>query len=277
MPQNKTNMKNYKNVKLIVTDMDGTLLHSDYTLNPLFFDIYNQIKTLGISFAVASGRQYESLFNIFKEIQNDIYFIAENGGNVVYQGKQQFVQEIDPKIIKEVVKIIRLIPNTELILCGVKSAYIEESKPEFEEHIAPYYPLRELVSDFLKPINDQIVKIAIYNPESSEDNIFPHVGYLKDKFQVVISGKHWVDISVENSNKGYALKKIQNILQVSKEETMVFGDYLNDIEMMSNGYYSFAMDNAHPLLKEKARFLASSNDEDGVLKILKDIIEQKNK
>lgn len=266
-------MIDYKKVKLLVTDMDGTLLHSDYTLNPNFFIIYNQLKELGITFTVASGRQYESLLHIFEKIQNETYFIAENGGNVVFREKQLLVQEIKPSIIEEVIKLI--LPNTELILCGIKSAYVEEAYPEFEKHIAPYYPMRKIVSDFSEPIEDQIVKIAIYNPVSSEDKILPHVKYLQKNYQVVVSGQHWLDISTKNSNKGFALQEIQKILQISKDETMVFGDYLNDLGMMDNGYFSFAMANAHPDLKEKARFIAASNNEDGVLKILEDLIAQR--
>lgn len=268
-------MIDYRKVKLVVTDMDGTLLHSDYTLNPRFFNIYNQLKELGITFTVASGRQYESLLHIFEKIQDDIYFIAENGGNVVFRGKQLLIQEIEPGIIEEVVKQIRTLPDTELILCGIKNAYVEEAYPEFERHIAPYYPMRKIVSDFSEPIEDQIVKIAIYNPVSSEEYILPHVEYLQKNYQVVVSGQHWVDISTKNSNKGFALQEIQKILQVSKDQTMVFGDYLNDLGMMDNSYFSFAMANAHSELKEKARFIAASNDEDGVLKILEDLIAQR--
>lgn len=50
---------------------------------------------------------------------------------------------------------------------------------------------------------------------------------------------------------------------------MVFGDYLNDLEMMSTGKYSFAMKNAHPLLKEHCNFTAESNNDNGVIKAIK--------
>ena len=56
---------------------------------------------------------------------------------------------------------------------------------------------------------------------------------------------------------------------------MVFGDYLNDLGMFNESYFSYAMKNAHPKLKEIAKFEADTNDEDGVLKVLKEVIAQR--
>ncbi|MDR2122067.1 MAG: Cof-type HAD-IIB family hydrolase [Flavobacteriaceae bacterium] len=268
-------MVDYKNVKLVVADMDGTLLHSDYTLNPEFFDVYRQLKEINVKFMVASGRQYDSLLHIFESIKDEIYFIAENGGNVIYREKQLFAQKMEREIINEVVKTVRALPDTEMLLCGVKNAYVETAHPEFEKYVTPYYPKRKVVSDLLQTVDDQIVKIAIYNKTDSEKNILPYVEHLKDKCLLKVSGKNWLDISEKNSNKGLALRKVQEILHISKEETMVFGDYLNDLEMMEEGYFSYAMANAHPFLKENARFQTSSNDNDGVLKVLKEVIKQR--
>ncbi len=272
-------MTDYSKVKLVVTDMDGTLLHSDYSLNPEFFQIYQQLKELDVRFMAASGRQYYSLLGVFESIQDDMYFIAENGGNVIHQDQSILTQPMDNEIIKEVVQIFRTHSDTEVLVCGLKNAYVEELHPEFEKYVTPYYPRTKLVPDLLEPINDQIVKMAIYNKNSSEENVYPYVKQLeKEEYQVKVSGKNWLDVSVKNSNKGFALKKVLDVLQISPEETMVFGDYLNDLEMMKVGYFNFAMANAHPQLKEMARFHTASNDEDGVLKVLRELIQQrKNK
>ncbi|MCB0469699.1 MAG: HAD hydrolase family protein, partial [Flavobacteriaceae bacterium] len=73
----------------------------------------------------------------------------------------------------------------------------------------------------------------------------------------------------------FALKNLQQQLNVSEEETMVFGDYNNDLEMLSLAYYSFAMENAHPNVKNTARFVTKSNDEEGVETILQQLIKEK--
>ena len=74
-------------------------------------------------------------------------------------------------------------------------------------------------------------------------------------------------------NKGLAISEIQKLLNIKQEETMVFGDYLNDLEMMQNAYHSYAMENAHSDLKKVARFIAKSNDDNGVVRAIKEKLE----
>lgn len=78
-----------------------------------------------------------------------------------------------------------------------------------------------------------------------------------------------MDCMAHGVNKGQALKTLQESLEIRPEETMVFGDQLNDIEMLNQAYYSFAVGNARPEVKKAARFLADTNVNDGVLKILR--------
>ena len=66
-----------------------------------------------------------------------------------------------------------------------------------------------------------------------------------------------------------AVKLLQDSLEIKPEETMAFGDQLNDIEMLEQAYYSFAVGNARPEVKATARFQTDTNVNDGVLKILK--------
>ena len=75
-------------IKLVVTDIDGTLLPegTDH-LNPELFEVIRALKKNGIQFAVGSGRQYMSMRYLFQPVLDDVIFIAENGSNVMYQGK----------------------------------------------------------------------------------------------------------------------------------------------------------------------------------------------
>ena len=95
---------------------------------------------------------------------------------------------------------------------------------------------------------------------------------LYQKLLIKISGTNWLDISTEKANKGNALKEIQKILNISKTETMVFGDYHNDIEMMQEADFSFAMENAHKDIKKIAKYTTKSNNEFGVESILEKLV-----
>ena len=62
------------------------------------------------------------------------------------------------------------------------------------------------------------------------------------------------------------------MFNIRYDETMVFGDHMNDLEMMSSAYYSYAMKNAEENVKNSARFIAGTNDEDGVINVIKEVV-----
>ena len=89
---------------------------------------------------------------------------------------------------------------------------------------------------------------------------------------MVVSAKIWLDVMNAEASKGAAIKHLQNTLGFTYEQTMSFGDYLNDLEMLKESYHSYAMENAHPKLKEIARFAAPSNVDAGVFQVLEKLL-----
>lgn len=257
--------------------MDGTLLNSKKELSPGFYPLFHQLRELGILFAAASGRQFFNLQNEFSAIQNDMIFIAENGSYVFYKGRDILVQALDRNTTHQLINIARKIPDAYIILCGKKQAYIENTDPVFMEHVNMYYDRKRSVEDLLQVEDDQFLKIAICDLAGSEQNSYTYFRHLENELQVKVSGSIWLDLSHKLANKGRAIKVLQQEFNISFDETMIFGDYLNDLEMMKEGYFSYAMENAHPEIKEVSRFIAQSNDEDGVMKVLETILKYRFK
>ncbi len=79
---------------------------------------------------------------------------------------------------------------------------------------------------------------------------------------------HWVDIMDKHVDKGEGVKAIQRALGVTRAQTAAFGDYLNDIGMLNEAEFSFAMANAHEGVKKAARYLAPANTEEGVIRVV---------
>ncbi|MGF6907105.1 HAD family hydrolase [Fusobacterium sp. PH5-44] len=256
-------------IKLIATDMDGTLLNEKGNIDVEFWELEKRLKAEGIYFAVASGRQYDTLLSQFEQIKDRTIFIAENGCNVQYQGKEIYSNTIPMNETRKILNEIYEIDKTEIVVCGKKSAYVSGKNKEFSEELAKYYLALKVVDD-IRNIDDDVFKIALCSFSGSESHIFPHLTNIKDEYQVVVSGDSWVDISQKYANKGVAIEKIQERFNISYNETMVFGDYLNDLEMMAAAKYSFAMENAHPQLKKVANFQAKSNREMGVINAIKE-------
>ena len=124
------------------------------------------------------------------------------------------------------------------------------------------------VEDLLD-LEEPPVKISIYKPDGIEEAtrfVFDEFG---TELKLACAGDMWMDCMKPGINKGQAVKLLQDSLEIKPEETMAFGDQLNDIEMLEQAYYSFAVGNARPEVKATARFQTDTNVNDGVLKILK--------
>ncbi|MEH6940866.1 Cof-type HAD-IIB family hydrolase [Bacillus sp. JJ722] len=256
-------------IKLIATDMDGTLLNDQNQLPTEFHSIYNALTEKGIIFGAASGRQYYNLIDRFHDEKDQMLFIAENGTFVVYKGEELFSNTLQRDVALKLVEIGRTIEDAHVILCGKKAAYIESSTPELLEQVDKYYARREIVTNLMY-VEDEILKVTILDFKGAEQNSNQFFSEYRQQLQVAVSGFLWLDITNGNANKGTAIQKVQEYFHVTSEQTMVFGDYLNDLEMMKQAYYSFAMENAHKEIKNVARFEAKSNNEAGVIESIKE-------
>ncbi|TBV24827.1 Cof-type HAD-IIB family hydrolase [Meridianimaribacter sp. CL38] len=266
---------NLSQVKLVVTDMDGTLLNSKGEVSDNFYSIFKELKHHNIHFIAASGRQYHSIIDKLHDIKDEITVIAENGG-IAKQGKTQLLSNYFPiEVIHQLIVLLRTIDDAHIVLCGENYAYVESKDDDFIFMFSEYYTQFKLVEDLTEVLDDNFLKIAVYSFGGSEEFVYPHVKNYENDLQVKISGNNWLDLSHINTNKGYALQQIQTTLGISKAETMVFGDYNNDLEMLQLADYSFAMKNAHPNVKKVAKFETKSNDEGGVEFILKQLINDK--
>ncbi|USD59320.1 HAD family hydrolase [Vibrio sp. SCSIO 43140] len=260
-------------IKFIATDMDGTLLDENSNLPPAFPEFFQRLKNENILFAAASGRQYYSLYDTFEGYQDEMLFIAENGTLVMHQGKELYSCTLDSDSVPSIINKARSINDAFIVLCGKKGAYIETQDPTALEEISKYYHRCEYVEDLLT-VDDEFIKIAVLNFNGSAEQIEPIIRpAFGDNFQVVVSAKIWLDVMNKVASKGAAIRHLQQTMGFTYEQTMSFGDYFNDAEMLKESYYSYAMENAHPGVKEIARFSAPSNTEFGVISAVYDFLD----
>ena len=262
-------------VKLVATDMDGTLLNSEGKVSEQFFRQFEQLQNLGITFVAASGRQYYSIIQKLKPIKDDIYVIAENGALTMHGNKELQKTVIDRELYLELLDLTKDLKGSQVILCGRKKGYIEDYGQDFVNMFTEFYDRYEIVENLADVVDDAYLKIAICNQNGSEKYLYPALKHLEDRLKVKVSGEIWLDLSHNDANKGHALGKLQEKLNITPEETVVFGDYNNDLEMMAKAAYSFAMENAHPNVKEVANYMTKSNNDFGVEVILEKIITSK--
>ncbi|WP_430905689.1 HAD family hydrolase [Maribacter sp. 2-571] len=261
----------FSSVKMVVSDMDGTLLNSNHEVSERFFELFPKLAQHGIRFVAASGRQYDSIIDKLQPIKNEITVIAENGGFAMEGSTEIVSTPLASEKQYEVLELLADIPDINTVLCGKKCAYIAKNASNFLNKLKEYYSSYQTLPE-LKAYHGELLKIAIYHPESSERYIYPVVAHLNGDLMVKISGPNWVDISSPNAHKGHALQKVQSLYGTQPSETMVFGDYFNDLEMLALADYSFAMANAHPDVKKAAKHSTNSNDDFGVERVLEQLL-----
>jgi Cof subfamily protein (haloacid dehalogenase superfamily) len=259
-------------IRLIAVDMDGTLLDGEGRVPEKLWPLLTEMTRRGIAFAPASGRQYATLRREFGEHGDDMVFIAENGTFVVRHDAELSSEVIDREVVTRIVATVRQVPrDVGIVLCGKRAAYIERTDEAFRAEADRYYAeLRDVVD--LDTVDDDILKVAVFDFGNAEEGVAPALQEIADTHQVVVSGEHWVDIMNPGVNKGVALRRLQEKLGVTADQTAAFGDYLNDLEMMDAAAYSFAMANAHPDVAARARFRAPSNRDHGVIRVLEELL-----
>lgn len=251
-------------IKLIATDMDGTLLDENGHLPEGFTDILDRLRAKDIKLVVASGRPYYTLQTNFGPVGRYLSYICENGALVVDNNEIIYKNLIDSDMVQNIIKEAKTVKSNALVLCSPNCAYIENYSEEHLAEIKKYYTTLNIVDD-LSEVDADIIKISVCNLDVSNNWVDFK---FKDNLNIVSTADIWTDISNKNVNKGIALKSLMETDNILKDETMVLGDYYNDIEMLAQAEYSFVMENAPEDMKQYGKYIAASNVEHGVLRAI---------
>ena len=261
-------------IKLVAVDIDGTFVRSDYTYDvPRFKHILSAMQNSGCHFVVASGNQYYQLRDLFPGYDQELSFVAENGAFVKDKTDLIFTADMPKETVDLVIDVCREYPEILNVLCGVESAYCQRGtvNQDFFELTNIYYHRLKWVDDF-KDVKDQILKIAPNVPE--EKTYFYYDMFcerLKGKVEPTTSGHGSIDLIIPGCHKASGLRRLAERWGISREQCAAFGDGGNDIEMLNYCRYSYAMENASQNVKDAAKYMCPSNDDDGVLVTLEKI------
>ena len=252
--------------RIIALDMDGTLLDAAGQIPDSFWPVLGELRSRGVAVAPASGRQLATLRAIFP---GDT-FIAENGTCVFHEGEVVSTTLLDVPTVHSVIDAAAGL-DMDLVVCTPTVAYhLPGISAETEAELAKYYHSRQATED-LHAVTG-VIKLAGFTTGDAEREIHPALRDAAPDANVVVSGAHWVDIMAAGAGKGRALTALAEAMGVGKHQIAAFGDYLNDLEMLGEGEWSFAMENAHPDIKKASKYLAPANTEDGVGQVLKRLL-----
>ena len=288
-------------IKLIASDMDGTLLNHNHKIPKENVELINYAKNQGIEFVVATGRAYyEALPALNKEnINCDV--ISFNGG-IVYD-KNGNIISITPMLPKDLYYTIEILKsfdisyqlytkNTiytksietdinayiDLIRSNGYDPDVEHLRAEAQQKLdVGYITEVENIELYLNEKENPPIKIiAISNDISKLENAAKLLSE-NTSISVTSSGANNIEIMHKNATKGEALKEIAKIYGINLENAVAIGDNLNDQAMLDIVGYSVAMKNGNTILKEQAKYVTEkTNSEGGVADTIFKLIEENN-
>lgn len=266
-------------VKMVVTDLDGTLFNSQEEVAEENRRAFHNVIRQGVIPAVATGRIKSEARYAFEAIGADRYFMGMNGCRTVdmQAGKIIYEHLLPRNIINEIYQrldalniFFQMYTDT-----GVKCTPFSYAQRYSSGLAAPYLArfgeqIAELPLEMID--NAQVYKfLVVAQDERQLDAVrqaFTHYGDVK----LVSSLHNYLEIIPAQVNKGVALKALCRYLSIDTSEVMVIGDSENDIEILQIAGVGVAMDNAKPHVKAAARFVVPSNDQHGVAVALNEIL-----
>ena len=250
--------------KLVALDMDGTLLNSNGKISDKNIETINKLINEGIIIVLSTGRPIQgvNIYNSLLPVNGPI--ITYNGAMIFNNQNIIFKQNLEREAAK---KIIDLGSKYDTTMCIWSNDQLYTNK--INNKVNDYKKLSrvepKLIDDYEEILDLGITKILWLD---EEENIEKYISELSEKiFQNVsfcTSKSTFLEFFNKNVSKGKALEKIGELLNIRREEMIAIGDELNDLPMIEYAGLGIAMGNANDLVKQKARFVTLSNDEDGV-------------
>ena len=213
-------------IKIIFSDMDGTLLDEHGNVPEGFDEIIAELGKRGVMFAPASGRQYYSLEDSFMKYKDRFLFLAENGTVVMYKGEKIFTCPMNKQLAQQVLKAAEPLENVYSVFCGTKNGYVlkHQYTEEFLAELHKYYTHSAPIPSFID-VPDEPVKVSFFDPTGhAEETIYPTMRQFEHCLQVVLASDYWVDIMNPGINKGVAVQEVQKRFGIRPEECAAFGD-----------------------------------------------------
>ena len=283
--------------KLIAIDLDGTLLNSYGIVTETTQKTIKELEKQGIEIIIASGRPIDSIRTIAKEIESNNYFIAGNGAIIYDMKKSEIIYEktMPKEKVLEIIKICEensisynIYTENEILATSLKYNvlyYHKENLKKEEDKKTKIIIVNDIYEYVKNKENAKFLKITICDESKTIFNsIMRKLKEVKDveilevahmARKTITQGTeevpisyYYTEISMKDVDKWDAIEFLIDKLKIKKEEVMAIGDNINDKKMIENAGLGVAMGQSTPAIINCANEVTSSNEEEGVARIL---------
>jgi Cof subfamily protein (haloacid dehalogenase superfamily) len=272
-----------RNIRLIVCDLDGTLLNSRKLISPENLAAVREARSRGIFVTICSGRVHPMLEAYSRTLDIQGPLIAANGGVIFDTQSGQIVYRklADGEKIYHLLRFCFEHGMDHIVVSSRACWYSENSRRirRFEQYneIAKADKLQPMIlrrfgGDYRKALADEIYKVLISGLSPQEEALTEAYIHSIGDLSNTSSEPDLLDVSAAGVNKGEGVRILAERLSLVKEQICVFGDYWNDIPMLEAAGLPIAMGNGDSRVKASALAITGSHDEDGVASAIKKYI-----
>lgn len=276
--------KEVMDIKVIATDMDGTLLDSRGQLDlPRLEKILNRLDQRGVRFVIATGNEVHRMRQLLGHLAERVVLVVANGARIFEHNKLLQAQTWDDAMVDRALGHFKGREcQDQFVVTGMNGGFVKKGtifteldKFMTSEMIEKLYQRMHFVDEFDSSLFGGVLKMSMVVGEDRSDAVLQEINDLFDgQIRAVSSGYGCIDILQTGIHKAWGLEELLKRWGLKSEQIMAFGDSENDIEMLKLAGISYAMENAEEIVKEVATGVAPANSQAGVYQVLENWLEK---
>ena len=271
-------------IKVIATDMDGTLLDPKGQLDlPRLEKILDKLDQRGIRFVIATGNEVHRMRQLLEHLAERVVLVVANGARIFENDELLQAQTWDDAMVDRALEHFKGREcQDQFVVTAMNGGFVKEGTvfTELDKFMTPemiekLYRRMNFVDEFDSSLFGGVLKMSMVVGEERSDAVLQEINDLFDgHVRAVSSGYGCIDILQDGIHKAWGLVELLKRWNLKPEQIMAFGDSENDIEMLELAGISYAMENAEEAVKRVATKVAPANSQAGVYKVLENWLER---
>lgn len=263
--------------KMIVLDLDDTLLRDDHTISARTKEALMKAQELGVKVVLASGRPTYGMRHIAQELnlgQYGSFILSFNGGKIINCSSEEemFSSTLSPKAVQQLYELS--VREEVYIHTYIGDEIITQDENPYTDIEAKLTGLPiKIVPIFVNEVNEPVVKCLMVGPPEQLKAVEKKLQVeLEEEFSIMRSKPYFLEFTEKGVTKGTSLNQLIQACGIKREEVIAIGDSYNDMSMIEFAGFGVAMGNAPDDIKEIANFVTDTNMNDGVAKVVEEYI-----
>ena len=271
-------------IKIVATDMDGTLLDPRGQLDlPRLEKILDKLDHRGVRFVIATGNEVHRMRQLLGHLAERVVLVVANGARIFENNELLQAQTWDDVMVDRALDHFKGREcQDQFVVTAMNGGFVKKGTvfTELDKFMTPemiekLYQRMNFVDEFDPNLFGGVLKMSMVVGEERLDSVLQEINDLFDgHVRAVSSGYGCIDILQDGIHKAWGLVELLKRWNLKPEQIMAFGDSENDIEMLELAGISYAMENAEEAVKRVATKVAPANSQAGVYKVLENWLER---